>query len=100
MIRALPAWPRPDRVERKEQLAVAAAGARLLYSRGARRVWLFGSIAKGRKLGVHSDFDFATEGLPWLFRAVSEPRRLALRYLRYNSLFLFYLAKEALTPRD
>lgn len=39
-------------------------------------------------------------GLTWLFRAAIEPRRLALRYLRYNSLFLFYLAKEALTPRD
>ncbi|MBA2432288.1 MAG: nucleotidyltransferase domain-containing protein [Chthoniobacterales bacterium] len=64
MIRALPDWPRPERVGRKEQLAVAAAGARLLYARGAQRVWLFGSIAKGRKLGVHSDFDFATEGLP------------------------------------
>ena len=36
-------------------------------------------------------------GLTWLFRAVSEPRRLALRYLRYNSLFLFYLLKDALT---
>lgn len=64
MIRALPAWPRPERVGRDEQLAVATVGAQLLYGRGARRVWLFGSIAKGRKLGVHSDFDFATEGLP------------------------------------
>ena len=36
-------------------------------------------------------------GLTWLFRVVSEPRRLALRYLRYNSLFLFYLLKDALT---
>lgn len=64
MIRALPAWPHPERIGREEQLAVATAGARVLYARGARRVWLFGSIAKGRRLGVHSDFDFATEGLP------------------------------------
>lgn len=64
MIRALPDWPRPERVARGEQLAVAGAGARVLYARGARRVWLFGSIAKGRRLGMHSDFDFATEGLP------------------------------------
>ena len=33
-------------------------------------------------------------GLTWLFRAVTEPRRLALRYVRYNSLFLFYLLKD------
>lgn len=36
-------------------------------------------------------------GLTWLFRAASEPRRLALRYLRYNSLFLFYLIKDAVS---
>ena len=33
-------------------------------------------------------------GLTWLFRLFSEPRRLATRYLRYNTLFLFYLVKE------
>jgi N-acetylglucosaminyldiphosphoundecaprenol N-acetyl-beta-D-mannosaminyltransferase len=30
-------------------------------------------------------------GLTWLFRICSEPRRLAARYFKYNSLFLFYL---------
>lgn len=30
-------------------------------------------------------------GLTWLFRLMSEPRRLGPRYLRYNLLFLFYL---------
>lgn len=57
-------WPRPERVPRSEQLAAAADGARLLYASGSREVWLFGSIAKNRRLGVHSDFDFATSGLP------------------------------------
>lgn len=38
--------------------------ARYLRAEGAARVWLFGSLAKGRKPGVHSDFDFAVEGLP------------------------------------
>ena len=33
-------------------------------------------------------------GLTWLFRAVTEPRRLALRYVRYNSLFIFYLLRD------
>ena len=57
-------WPRPARIGRKEQLEAASEGARLLYAAGANRVWLFGSVGKGQMLGVHSDFDFATEGLP------------------------------------
>ena len=35
-----------------------------LREQGAKRVWLFGSLAKGRRPTVHSDFDFAVEGLP------------------------------------
>jgi N-acetylglucosaminyldiphosphoundecaprenol N-acetyl-beta-D-mannosaminyltransferase len=35
-------------------------------------------------------------GLTWVFRFCSEPRRLATRYLRYNSLFLFYLVWDGL----
>ena len=38
-------------------------------------------------------------GLTWLFRIASEPRRLLTRYLRYNTLFLFYLAKDSLFPK-
>jgi uncharacterized protein len=38
--------------------------ARVLRERGAKKVWLFGSLAKGRRPTVHSDFDFAVEGLP------------------------------------
>jgi len=34
--------------------------------------------------------------LTWLFRIVSEPRRLFTRYLRYNTLFLFYLGIDTL----
>lgn len=30
-------------------------------------------------------------GLTWLFRLAAEPRRLFPRYVKYNSLFLFYL---------
>ena len=53
-----------------------------LRAQGARRVWLFGSLAKGRKPGVHSDFDFAVEGLPaerflgslgWLLQKLPRP---------------------------
>ena len=37
--------------------------AKFLREQGATRVWLFGSLAKGRRPTVHSDFDFAVEGL-------------------------------------
>ena len=33
-------------------------------------------------------------GLTWLFRMLSEPGRLAGRYLKYNSLFLAYLLRD------
>jgi N-acetylglucosaminyldiphosphoundecaprenol N-acetyl-beta-D-mannosaminyltransferase len=33
-------------------------------------------------------------GLTWLFRMLGEPRRLGPRYLRYNSLFVFYLLRD------
>jgi predicted nucleotidyltransferase len=38
--------------------------ASFLREQGAKRVWLFGSLAKGRQPTVHSDFDFAVEGFP------------------------------------
>jgi N-acetylglucosaminyldiphosphoundecaprenol N-acetyl-beta-D-mannosaminyltransferase len=38
-------------------------------------------------------------GLTWIYRIVTEPRRLLARYLRYNSLFIFYVAKDAITRR-
>ena len=38
-------------------------------------------------------------GLTWLFRLASEPRRLAGRYVRYNSLFLLYVFWDGLRGR-
>ena len=42
-------------------------------------------------------------GLTWLFRLLAEPRRLGPRYLRYNSLFVYYLLRDwllgAASPR-
>jgi N-acetylglucosaminyldiphosphoundecaprenol N-acetyl-beta-D-mannosaminyltransferase len=38
-------------------------------------------------------------GLTWVFRLVSEPRRLGSRYLRYNFLFLWYLLFDGLGGR-
>lgn len=35
-------------------------------------------------------------GLTWLYRMISEPRRLIPRYVKWNSLFLFYLLRDGL----
>lgn len=39
-------------------------------------------------------------GLTWLFRLASEPRRLAARYFKHNSLFLLYLFWDGLRGRN
>ena len=69
------------------------------------------SIQRGVLLAVGFAFDvnagtksdapawMQKRGLTWVFRLLSEPRRLLGRYLRYNTLFLFYLGKDALLPR-
>lgn len=38
-------------------------------------------------------------GLTYVSRLASEPRRLAARYVRYNTLFLFYLLWDGLHGR-
>ncbi len=38
-------------------------------------------------------------GLTWVFRIITEPRRLLTRYVRYNTLFVFYLLRDALFGR-
>ncbi len=65
-------------------------------------------IRRGVLLGVGFGFDvnagmkkdapewMQRTGLTWLYRLASEPRRLAGRYLKYNSMFLFYLLHEQL----
>jgi len=41
-------------------------------------------------------------GLTWAYRLAQEPSRLWPRYLQYNSLFLYYLARDSVlgTPRE
>jgi N-acetylglucosaminyldiphosphoundecaprenol N-acetyl-beta-D-mannosaminyltransferase len=38
-------------------------------------------------------------GLTWVYRLATEPRRLGPRYLKYNSLFLWYLLWDGLRGR-
>jgi predicted nucleotidyltransferase/SAM-dependent methyltransferase len=54
-----------------ERMALAQQAAALLYARGATRVWLFGSLAKGRVQDKRSDIDLAVEGLPERVRDVA-----------------------------
>ena len=42
---------------------MAVASDFLSHRPGVKRVWLFGSAAKGRNLDWRSDLDFAVEGL-------------------------------------
>lgn len=65
-------------------------------------------IRRGVLLAVGFAFDVNAElksdapqwmqqsGLTWVYRIWTEPRRLLSRYLRYNSLFIYYLARDAL----
>ena len=42
---------------------------------------------------------FQKRGMEWLYRLCMEPRRLFKRYFTYNSLFLFYSAKDRISGR-
>lgn len=55
--------------------ARAEMGARELYRLGARRVWLFGSLAQGHVQDGYSDIDLAVEGIPH-HRLVEATRRV------------------------
>lgn len=68
-------------------------------------------IRRGILLGVGFAFDvnagikrdapawMQRRGMTWIYRLCSEPRRLAVRYLRNNSLFLFFLSWDGLRGR-
>ena len=64
----------------------------------ARGVLLMVGFAFDVNAGMKKDAPMWMQkrGLTWLFRMLSEPRRLLTRYVRYNSLFVYYLAKDAL----
>lgn len=62
--------------------------APLLLGVGASFAFLAGTTPQAPKW-------MQRNGLEWLFRLLTEPRRLARRYLIYNPLFLFYMIREA-----
>lgn len=74
-----------------------------------QQAWIqrnYQKFERGIMLGVGFAFDVCAgtkkdapqwmqrAGLTWLFRLGREPRRLLPRYLKYNSLFLWYLLKD------
>ena len=72
-----------------------------LKSKLNRGVILAVGFAFDVNAGTKKDAPFWMQrrGLTWLFRMASEPRRLGPRYLRYNSLFLFYLFWDVIRGR-
>jgi N-acetylglucosaminyldiphosphoundecaprenol N-acetyl-beta-D-mannosaminyltransferase len=99
--------------ELQEHYAVIrAAGAELVWvGLGApkQELWMAAaseSLRPAVLLGVGAAFDFHADvvsrapgamralGLEWLFRLISQPRRLWRRYLVTNTLFIVYLARE------
>ena len=52
------------KINREERLKWAREAADFLYREGAHEVWLFGSLAKGRRQDFRSDIDLAVEALP------------------------------------
>jgi uncharacterized protein len=53
-----------SRVPPVAEADIRSAVARLSREPGVCRVWLFGSLAKGRQPDFRSDIDLAVEGLP------------------------------------
>ncbi len=95
--------------------AINSSGARLLFvGLGCPKQELWMAAHKGRvnavMLGVGAAFDFLSgekpqaprwmmaSGFEWLFRLVTEPRRLWKRYLKYNPLFVVLFVLQLLTP--
>lgn len=102
-----------DRVVRE----INASGARILFvgiSSPKQDRWM--AAHRGRigavMLGVGAAFDFLAgvkpqaprwmqnAGLEWLFRLITEPRRLWRRYLRHNPRFVFLFGLQVLGLRE
>ncbi len=77
----------------KQQYVIAALKQRL-----ARGVLLSIGQAFDVLAGTRADAPdwMFNNGLTWLYRLLREPRRLGWRYTKYNSLFLWLLAREEL----
>lgn len=106
-----------DDEERATAAAIAASGAKIVFvGLGCPKQERWMERNRHRvpavTLGVGAAFDFLTgrkrqappllqrAGLEWLFRLVTEPRRLWRRYLRHNPRFIVLFARQLLRERD
>ncbi len=66
------------------------------HDRGIKSVFLAVGFAFDVIAGTKPDAPAWMQplGLTWLFRLLSEPKRLGSRYLKYNTLFCWYLLLE------
>jgi N-acetylglucosaminyldiphosphoundecaprenol N-acetyl-beta-D-mannosaminyltransferase len=111
-----PFRPATEEEEASTREAIEASGARILFvglgcPKQERWMTAHREALPCVLLGVGAAFDFLAgakrqapgwlqrAGFEWLFRLVSEPRRLWRRYLIQNPRFLFHLARELARSR-
>lgn len=58
-----PASKKDEKELFNKKINIANKCAKYLYSNGAKRVWLFGSLAQGENIDHLTDIDLAVEGL-------------------------------------
>ena len=104
------AWTEKDEAEFAEKIRKSGADFIWVALGGDRQErWIAKNLArhsKGVFLAVGDAFELLAgrrafapawmqnAGLTWLYRLLQEPRRLLPRYLKYNSLFLFYTLRD------
>lgn len=116
LLQQVPAGPIDERLVDRCIERIDASGAEIVFVLlGVPRQYYWIALAKpklaGRVcVGVGGAFNFMTGrysyaprwmqrmGLWWLHRAISEPRRLGPRYLKYNTLFLWFLLTREVLP--
>ncbi len=104
-----------DAEDRKIIRAIADSGARYIWvglGCPKQELWIARNkhrLSRGVYFAVGAAFAFHAgqvrqaprwlqdHGFEWLYRLWSEPRRLAKRYLRYNTLFLYYLLRDRIS---
>jgi N-acetylglucosaminyldiphosphoundecaprenol N-acetyl-beta-D-mannosaminyltransferase len=116
LLQEIPPGPINERLVDRCIERIDASGAEIVFVLlGVPRQYYWIALAKpklgGRVcVGVGGAFNFMTgrysyaprwmqrTGLWWLHRALSEPRRLGPRYLKYNTLFLWFLLTREVLP--
>lgn len=111
-----PFRPLTDEEDRRVVEEIKASGARILFvgiGCPKQEIWMARHKADLPlvQVGVGAAFDFLAghkrqapgfvqnSGLEWLFRLVTEPRRLWRRYMRHNPRFVWLVGRQIMTER-